>query len=430
MSGVFIKILNVCLRGLTLASRFVFIFFLAKYLDPAQVGQFGIFTATVSYALYCVGLDFYTYVSREITKAPSDKRGQLLKGQAALSVIIYATLLPLALVALAQTNWPEHLIWWFFPILFLEHFNQEAFRLLVALSEQLTASLVLFIRQGMWAIIAVVVMAIDDGAKNLDTVIFLWVVAGVIATGISLWKIKSLKMKGWLLPVDWRWLKKGLRVSVAFLVATLALRGLQTFDRYFLEAIGGIEMVGAYVLLLGVAGTLLVFLDAAVFSFAYPDLIRHHQLGELDQLQRRVWILFIQTVFIALSFSFISLLILPHLLNWIGNEIYLQARHWYPWLLSAMIVNGFSLIPHYALYAQGKDRHIIISHILSIIIFLIIVYIFSEKYKESVVPLALNVAFLVVLIWKWTIYFISLYVSVRSNCLYDVSSSARHASKK
>ncbi|MGN6620788.1 MAG: hypothetical protein ACTHKR_06965, partial [Sphingomonas sp.] len=61
---------NVVLRFGTLGVRFIFVFFLAKYLDASSVGYYGLFTATITYALYFVGLDYYVFTSREIVKMP------------------------------------------------------------------------------------------------------------------------------------------------------------------------------------------------------------------------------------------------------------------------------------------------------------------------------------------------------------------------
>ncbi len=88
------KLVNVGLRSATLASRFLFIFFLAKFLTPAEVGYYGIFTATVGYALYFVGLDFYVYTTREILKAEEAQRGTILTAHVLLSVSLYIIFVP------------------------------------------------------------------------------------------------------------------------------------------------------------------------------------------------------------------------------------------------------------------------------------------------------------------------------------------------
>lgn len=404
MSHNFKRLVNMLLHGITLGSRFLFVFFLAKFIEPSLVGYYGIFTATVGYSLYFVGLDFYTYVSRAIVKTPASKRGQLLKGHAALSGLLYLAYLPFCIWFLSQVKWPEDLIWWFLPILMLEHFNQEVSRLLIALSEQLTSSFITFIRQGSWALAIITMMSLSSDKRNLNDIMFLWAVAGFAAACLGIWKLKRLKTEGWHLPIDWAWIKKGVAVSVAFLLATLALRGVQTFDRYWLEALGGIESVGAYILLLGVAGTLLTFLDAAVFSFAYPALIKLNHEGDQAQAQNFVKNLFLQTFILAVIFSITSWLMLPYFLEWIGNAVYQKNMYWYPWLLSAMILNAFGMVPHYALYAQGKDKTIIFSHFLSLIAFVVTTWLATRAYGKLAVPIGLNAAFAVILIFKLTVY--------------------------
>lgn len=398
------RMLNIGLRSITLGTRFLFIFFLAKYLDPASVGYYGIFAATVGYALYFVGLDFYTYVTREILNTPDDQRGRLLKGQAALSGVLYIALLPIALLFFHQVGWPGNLAWWFFPILLMEQFNQEMSRLLIALSEQISASVILFVRQGSWAIGVVALMTWDTQSRHLDAIMALWACAGAVAAVIGMWKLRQLKMGGWQARIDWRWVKKGIVVSAAFLVATLALRGVQTIDRYWLEALGGIEMVGAYVLLLGVASTLMVFLDAGVFAYTYPALIKHNHNGEHEAARAKVRKMLWQTVIFATAFGIISWLLLPYLLHWIGKPIYQQSLPWYPWLLTAMAINAISMVPHFALYARGIDKPIIYSHIGALVGFVVATWAFSHNHSALAVPIGLNVAFTLMLIWKTMAY--------------------------
>lgn len=398
------KLASIALRIFTLGARFLFIFFLARYINPSLVGYYGIFTATVSYALYFVGLDFYTYTSREIIKTTANRRGQLLKGQATLSGLLYLTLILPGTWLLSQSDWPRNLIWWFFPILMLEHFNQEISRLLITLSEQLTANLILFIRQGSWTIAIIAIMIFDEDSRNLNVVMALWATAGIAAASFGAWKLKQLNTTGWGLPIDWVWVKKGITVSTNFLVATLALRGIQTIDRYFLKDFVGIEMVGTYVLLLGVASTLLVFLEAAVFSFAYPALIQHNHKGEHEEAKKKVKQIFFQTLSFSLLFSLISWLLLPYLINWIGNPIYLQGISWYPWLISAMTLNALALVPHFALYARGVDKPIIYSHLAAPLTFILLTWTFSATYSALAVLIGLNMAFFLIFLWKTYAY--------------------------
>ena len=211
-------------------------------------------------------------------------------------------------------------------------------------------------------------------------------------------------MGGWQSALDWQWIKKGIVISTAFLLATLALRGIQTFDRYFLEALGSIETVGAYVLFFGVAGTLLTFLDAGVFAFTYPALIKHHQAQENDIAHSKFKQMLGITILLSIGFAFTSWLLLPILLSWIGNPIYLNSISLYPWLLSAMTINAVSMPSHFALYARGHDKPIIQSHIAAMLAFILVTWLLSDQFSILAVPIGLNFSFAVILAWKSIAY--------------------------
>ncbi len=396
--------LNVALRATTLSTRFALVFVLAKYLDAASVGYYGLFTAAVGYALLGVGLDFYIYSTREIAKVAVERQGALLKGQAALVGVLYVVLVPIILFALSHTGLPVRLIWWFLPILVLEHLNQELYRLLIILSRQISASVLLFVRQGSWAIATVGLMALDKESRNLGIVMLLWTGAGAAAAAAGLWKLQRLQLGGWREPVDWLWIRRGIAVSSTFIAATLAVRGVQTVDRYWLESLAGIKVVGAYVLFFGVASSLSVFLDAAIFSFYYPELVQLANQSRLSELHHHVRRTALLTTAACLGFALVSSLLLPFLLNWIGRDVYQAQIGLYYWIVAAMIVYSLGLVPHYALYAQGHDRPIIVSHIASLGVFVVATLALTRFSRTYAVPIGVFTAMALVMLWKTTTY--------------------------
>lgn len=398
------RFFNIGLRLGTLGARFVFVFFLAKYLDASSVGYYGLFTATVGYVLYFSGMDFYVYVTREILAAPKEQRGRMLKGQAALSGLIYLALIPVVLVFLSITEWPGYLVWWFLPILLLEHFNQEVSRLLVALSEQVFASIVLFVRQGSWVIAIALLMPGHVDSRSLDVVMGLWSCAGIAAAALGIWKVRRLQIGGWEAAIDWGWVRRGIAVSGALLLATLALRGVQTLDRYWLEALVGIELVGAYVLFLGIAGAMMVFIDAGILSFGYPALITFHHRKEYARAREKVRQMLYQTLVVCTGFAIISWLALPYLLAWVGNPAYEDTMFLYPWLLAAMTINAIGMVPHYGLYGARRDKPIIYSHLAALPAFALTVFLLGHSYPAHAVPAGLVAAFAIILVWKTMAY--------------------------
>ena len=62
------KLINIFLRGSTLLSRVILFLFIAKYLEPNQVGLFGLVLASIYLSVYAVGLEFYVYSTRELLR--------------------------------------------------------------------------------------------------------------------------------------------------------------------------------------------------------------------------------------------------------------------------------------------------------------------------------------------------------------------------
>lgn len=394
------NLVNISLRGLTLGSRFLFVFFLARFISPEKLGLYGLFSAAVGYALYFVGLDFYTYVTRAAIKSSKDEWGWMLKNQGALSAVMYLVFFPLSVVLFKFDLLPSELFLWFFVILILEHVNQEFGRFFIAVSEQLVSSLVLFFRQGSWAVLIVVLMVLEPQTRTLHFVLAAWAVGGILALAVGIYRLRSMGVRGWNRPLDWIWVKRGLIVCIPLLGATLALRGVQTVDRYWLQALADTRMVGLYVLYMSIASTLLAFLDAGVFAYAYPALIRCFQSNQDQEFKKQLGKMLILTVTACGIFSLVSLILLPHLLRWIGNDFYLAHQDLYGWVLSAMVINCIGMVFHYALYAQGRDRPIIASHLASIAVFIVVTWLASRAMPLVAVPLGMLAAFSVILLWK------------------------------
>lgn len=400
-----IRMLNIALRAATLASRFLLIFFLARFLAPAQLGLYGLLTATIGYSLYLLGFDFYTFTTREVLKRERQEWGGLLKDQGALSLVLYAIFIPLLSLIFIKGLLPWSLAGWFFALLVLEHLNQELGRLLIAISEQLLASVMSFLRQGTWAIAVTALMAAEPATRSLDYVLGAWTVAGLVAVIAGAYRLTQLGIGGWHKKVDWNWIATGLKVSIPFLVATLALRGVSTLDRYWLQSLGGLEIVGAYVLFMGISGTLMAFLDAGVFAFSYPGLISAHHKQQPALFRKNLRLLLVQTAMLSMAFAVVSLLLLSPLLAWLGNPLYTAQQYLYPWMLLITVLNALGMVPHYALYAQGIDRPIIHSHIASLFVFVMATWLFSLRWPLLAVPLGLCAAFTLILTWKAWAFF-------------------------
>ena len=78
----------VVLRALTLASRFFLSLLLARMLTAAELGQYGLVTAFLAFALLGVGLEFYSYTLRQMVPAEPQKRVRIIVDQIALTALM------------------------------------------------------------------------------------------------------------------------------------------------------------------------------------------------------------------------------------------------------------------------------------------------------------------------------------------------------
>jgi O-antigen/teichoic acid export membrane protein len=113
------RLANIALRGMTLGSKFVLIFLLAKLLEPAEVGLYGLLTVTIAYALMALGFDFYSYATRELINTDRSQWAALIRDQGVFYSIAYAIVLPLCVMVFWKEYLPWTLMFWFFPLLAL-----------------------------------------------------------------------------------------------------------------------------------------------------------------------------------------------------------------------------------------------------------------------------------------------------------------------
>lgn len=396
--------MNLGLRGATLLSKFLLVFFLARFLEPAELGLYGLLLASVGYAIYLVGFDFYTFSTREIIGAERTFWGGMLKDQVVLFFLMYALLLPLLLLVFVKGLMPWYLAPWFFLLLVLEHLGQELNRLLVAISEPLLASFVLFLRSGAWVFVVLPLLWLYPELRRLETVLAAWSVGVGLACCLGLIRVARLQLKGWLAPIDWLWVWKGVKIAAPFLLATLAVRGVLTVDRYWIQATSGMDVLGAYVLFMGIATAVISFLDAGVFVFIYPALIAAHRNGESDKFKMGMRQLTLQTILVGGVISLLAFVLLDPVLSWLGKPFYIEKVGFFNWIMLAMILYGLSMIPHYGLYATGADKHIILSNLAGLLVFAPSIYMLSYLNGELAVPYALCVSFALILFWKLCAY--------------------------
>jgi O-antigen/teichoic acid export membrane protein len=357
-----VKIHNLLIRGATLASRFILVIFIAKFLSAEELGIYSLFAASISYALFFVGMDFYTFSSREILSVDKSNWFGIVKNQFSFYFAFYILSFPLTYLLFYFGFLSQEYIVWFYLILVAEHLSQESMRLLVVLDKAFKANLSLFIRSGIWVYIAVVVMFFDIDLRQVSVILILWLIgssASVILIIPDLIELRRSAIGSRNIDLGWMW--KGVKVAVPLLVGTLALRSLYIVDRYSLSYFSDYSAVGIYSFYSSFANALLAFVDAVVVMQLYPKIVS--AVKQSDAVNLRVY----KKKFIT-SVAFLSLVLfitLPVgvyiLLKWMNKPEYFSYFSVLAVLMAACVIYCFALLPHYELYARNEDRKIIFS---------------------------------------------------------------------
>lgn len=405
--------LSIGLRGLTLLSKFAFVILMAHLISPIDVGVFGLVSAAIGYAIFAIGFEFYTYASREIISAEKCDIFGILKNQVSFYIFSYLLFSPVLIAIFFYKILPDNTEYWFIALLFFEHISQEINRILITIQKQLLASFILFIRQGLWCWVAILLMLLWPTFRTVETVFILWLLGTIIASFIGIFKIWDETSNDKKSQLDWVWIKKGLYLSTPMLVASLALRGIFTFDRFSIEYISGLEVLGAYTLFISMTSAIQSFLDTILVSFAFPKIAGLAARQEFELYFTEIKKFAIHLICLT-SLLCIGCGLCGHLLlAWLNKPEYTNYYSIFYLLILATFIYCVGLIPHMALYTIRKDKPIIISQVASLLLFLVSLVFGLILDNIYVVPIGMILCFLFLTSWK-IISFIKIYKELKS----------------
>jgi O-antigen/teichoic acid export membrane protein len=377
---------------------------LARFLAPDSVGLYGLLAATVGYGVYVVGFEFYAVAARELIGRQHGQWLGILRNQLVFHGCMYALLLPILAIVFAAGLLPWTYLPWLLVLLILEHLSLELNRVLIAASRQLRASALLFVRSGAWCIVVVVLMWRFPQLRTLRCVLWLWMLGTAVACAMGVAQVLLFRDGSRLPRVDWLWIRSSVRLAAPLLVASLAMRGIFTVDRYWVENTQGLALLGVYVLFVGMATAVLAFLDAAVFSFSYPGLIGAAKRGDDAQFRKLVRRLAVEVIVTTALLVGACWVISDPLLRWVGRADYIAHDDLLGVLLLAVALYACSMIPHMALYARGRDRALLYSQLAGFGVFVTSCALLSPVAGLIAVAWAMCLGCCTILVWKLIAY--------------------------
>lgn len=372
---------NIFLRGLTLAGKFLVLLAAARYLPPDQVGIWGLMNVTIAISLYFLGLDFYTFNTREILALETPQRTPLIRDQIVFHGLVYVLVLPVLLTVFIGGVIPWKYAVWFYLLLVLEHLSQEATRILITLSRPTLANLVLFLRSGSWTYVAVALMYVDGDARRLPVI---WTGWAIGVTGSVILAAAALRTLPWeesrRVGINWTWMRRGLTVALPFFCATLSFEGIQYVDRYFLQQFHGEAAVGIYTFYTGIANVIQTFIFSGVIMILYPPIIAAYQHGEFSRYRRLMRKMTFGIGGGLIILTSLAVILIRPVLRLIDQPLYGQHLSVFFIILVPVGLTTLSYLPHYALYVKRRDMAIIAATVIGLAVALVANALLVPRY--------------------------------------------------
>ncbi len=392
----FQRMINLAMRGATLVSKLLLTLFLAKFFSLSDLGSYGLILVTVTYCNEIVGGQFYSYTSRLLIKT-EEGHSWIIQQQLIFHLLMYLLLIPVASYLIFSGIIPFELFVLIFPIMLAEHISQEQQRWLIALSKPLQATLLLFLRSGIWPIVLIILCLIVPEFRTLKVLFYTWLAGSAISCFLGVYFIqRDIEVKR-IKAIDFQWIKKGVLSSLPFLYSTLIAQGVYTVDRYLVDRIGGSEILGVYTLFFSVVSALIPFSDACIFHFNYPQQVKSWQEKKYTAFFSLAKKMYLHIFLLVLVFIPVCYLFIYGYVTWLKKDIFLENMYLLPTLLAAASLQVIGLVSHYQLYSVGADRSIIVNQSIGALVFVGTVVALSGVLKVQVIPFGMVLMNLTVL---------------------------------
>ncbi|WP_024343051.1 polysaccharide biosynthesis C-terminal domain-containing protein [Bradyrhizobium japonicum] len=350
------------LRALTLASRFLLSLLLARMLSPAEMGQYGLLTAALAFALLAVGLEFYSYTLRELVPATPERRARIIADQMVLGTAALVAVGIAIAVAIAAGSFPARLAPWFILILVTEHVSLEATRILIITWRPVRAYIGVFLRGGIWVYAIAVLMLAAPSTRTLETVMVWWALGGVAAIAFSAFSLSELPWRelGGYRP-DFKNIREGLWVARPFMLTAAGALVISYVDRFVIDAFVGRDALGIYTfystILIG-----LLSLGGSVSHQFLPKVIAGYAAGR-NAYRTALRSFFWSMLALVCATMILSAFAMGPMLALLGLSTYAASIGVFYAMLPGIFLRMLADVPSYALYAARSDKYLLVCNL-------------------------------------------------------------------
>ena len=351
------RVVNSGLRLTGLASRFALMAFLARFLDVATLGQFGLIYAIATMAPAILGFGLHYRLNREIIGRPLDEAGHRIRDRLTLHLIVISAVFFVGfsitfsgLMAKTSLSFVVSLI------LLLETLSTDIFLSLLSLRKATLANVIVFVKSSAWIPPYISLAYFYPAMRNLDTLMYFWLSALVLTFFVI-----SRQLRGWPWPaifarkLDFKWLFRDFHKALLIYCGDLGIIGSQYADRFVVNAFLGLSETGVFVFYWNLANGVQQLVTTSIIQLALPKLVDAAAIPEATRFRAAILHEARSVLIAATSFSSLVFMATFVAVPLLGRDVLVENR----WILPALLLGaGIKLISdvmNYGMYAKKLD---------------------------------------------------------------------------
>ncbi len=344
------------MRGITLAVKFIFTLFIAKYISLDVLGIYGLVVAAGILSPAVLGVGIMHSLSRAAVKQPlAQTKKDLFQYMGYLSSLYLVIALSTVAYFVVKGDWLLATL--ILVVIFLEHINGECYQLMINLSRPFLADTMHFTRSASWILVYMVVAALIPSFRNIYALLIAWLIGGAICTLVYAIVISRLpNMDSKENDSLWSWLKLNVKKSSWLYANGVATTGANYGDRYLIGALLNLELTGVYLFFWQIQSALSNLIYTGLIQIARPAFVKNFSQEKPDWMM--VSHLIRNTAFMAIIFSLIALLGMAVVLPYLNMPLVSHYYSLFAFILVAFIFNVIAEAQVLVFYSKYKDHQV------------------------------------------------------------------------
>jgi O-antigen/teichoic acid export membrane protein len=359
------------MRASVMGSKFALAIFIARYLDLASLGLYGLAAGAIAVVPSVVNLGMNHQLMRSAVTDSATELTDNMRHYWCFVVSVYIVLLTLSAMLMAAVGTSALWILVVAVILF-EHVGNDIFYLFSSLKQHLPANAIAFARGAAWIPVYISLAIWEPGFRTLEHLFGFWLLGGAFSIMLFVWLSRSWPWRrSFSLSFRPSLITSTIRTSVLFLISDLAFIASQYVDRYLVTFFLGIEVAGIYFLFWTVANAATTFLGLVLQQKQRPLLISAYRNGGSSAHCELTW-RFTQTTILATAALSITIGFSFQILSpWLGQTSI--GHHWSAfWLIVAGLAFRYLAdFGNLGLFTAHRDRLTTLTNVASVFVLVI-----------------------------------------------------------